>query len=50
MEESVIQRLLSLNQQFYQTFAGAFSATRQRIQPGMRRLLPGLAEWPRLLA
>jgi len=49
MEKSVIQRLLSLNQQFYQTFAGAFSATRQRIQPGMRRLLPRLAEWPRLL-
>jgi tRNA (uracil-5-)-methyltransferase TRM9 len=49
MEESVIQRLLGLNQQFYQTFAGAFSATRQRIQPGMRRLLPMLAEWPRLL-
>jgi tRNA (uracil-5-)-methyltransferase TRM9 len=49
MEESVIQRLLGLNQQFYQTFAGAFSATRQRVQPGMRRLLPRLAEWPRLL-
>jgi SAM-dependent methyltransferase len=49
MEESVILRLLDLNQHFYQAFAGAFSATRQRIQPGMHRLLPGLAEWPRLL-
>ena len=49
MEESVIQRLLSLNQQFYQRFAGAFSATRQRIQPGVRRLLPRMAESPRLL-
>jgi len=33
------QKLIDLNRQFYQTFAGPFSATRQRLQPGVRRLL-----------
>lgn len=36
-----MQRLLALNHQFYQTFALQFSATRQRIQPGVRRLIHG---------
>ncbi len=31
-------RLLAINQQFYQVNAGAFSATRQRLQPGVQRL------------
>ncbi len=34
-----MQKLLALNRQFYQTFAASFSATRQRIQPGVERLL-----------
>jgi tRNA (uracil-5-)-methyltransferase TRM9 len=34
-----MQLLLELNQQFYQTFALQFSATRQRLQPGVRQLL-----------
>jgi len=42
MLPSTIQRLLALNHQFYQTFAAQFSLTRQRLQPGVRRLLPSL--------
>ena len=41
MDSDTIQRLLALNHQFYQTFAAPFSATRQRLQPGVLRLLPG---------
>jgi tRNA (uracil-5-)-methyltransferase TRM9 len=36
------QRLLDLNRQFYQTFALQFSATRQRLQPGVRQVLERL--------
>jgi tRNA (uracil-5-)-methyltransferase TRM9 len=36
---TTLSRLLDLNRQFYQTFALPFSATRQRLQPGVLRLL-----------
>ena len=36
------EMLLRLNRQFYQTFALQFSATRMRLQPGVRRLLDRL--------
>lgn len=49
MDSATIQRLLSLNHQFYQTFALPFSATRQRLQPGVLRLLPSLLPATRLL-
>jgi len=39
MRTEVIKQLLELNASFYQTFAQEFSATRQRLQPGVRRLL-----------
>lgn len=39
MDEAIVQRLVALNHQFYQTFAVQFDATRQRLQPGVRRLL-----------
>ncbi len=39
MNPSTISRLLELNRQFYQTFAQPFSATRQRLQPGVLRIL-----------
>jgi len=38
----ITERLLALNREFYQTFAGDFSATRGRAQPGARRVLDGL--------
>jgi tRNA (uracil-5-)-methyltransferase TRM9 len=36
---TTLSRLLDLNRQFYQTFALPFSATRQRLQPGVFRIL-----------
>jgi tRNA (uracil-5-)-methyltransferase TRM9 len=39
METDTSQRLIELNHQFYQTFAKPFSATRQRLQPGVLRIL-----------
>jgi tRNA (uracil-5-)-methyltransferase TRM9 len=36
---TTISRLLELNRQFYQTFALPFSATRQRLQPGVIKML-----------
>lgn len=39
MNEKTANHLLDLNRQFYQTFALQFSATRQRLQPGVRRVL-----------
>jgi len=36
---TTISRLLDLNRQFYQTFAIPFSATRQRLQPGVLHIL-----------
>jgi tRNA (uracil-5-)-methyltransferase TRM9 len=49
MQATTIQKLLQLNAEFYQTFAIQFSDTRQRIQPGVRRLLPDLASAANIL-
>ncbi len=48
MQPEVIQTLLELNGQFYQTFGAAFAATRQRIQNGVSRILasqPTRGDW-----
>lgn len=42
MDSAVAARLLQLNREFYTRFGGSFSATRQRIQPGVRRVLERL--------
>lgn len=39
MEREVIERLLSINRGFYQSFANPFRATRGRLQPGVLRVL-----------
>lgn len=39
MKSEVVSRLLELNRLFYQTHAGAFSATRGRVNPGVALLL-----------
>ena len=39
MQPKVAQNLIELNHKFYQTFAESFSATRQRIQPGVMQIL-----------
>lgn len=39
MQPSIAQRLIELNRRFYTDFGESFSATRGRIQPGVRRVL-----------
>jgi tRNA (uracil-5-)-methyltransferase TRM9 len=39
MKSHVAAHLLQLNHQFYESFAGPFSATRQRLQPGVRGVI-----------
>ena len=39
MNAGTVARLHSLNKQFYQTFGREFSSTRQRLQPGVQRVL-----------
>jgi len=42
MQPPIAQRLIELNRQFYTDFGESFSATRGRIQPGVRRILDSL--------
>ncbi|OGO66902.1 MAG: hypothetical protein A2Z49_03570 [Chloroflexi bacterium RBG_19FT_COMBO_56_12] len=49
MQAETAARLTDLNRQFYQTFALQFSATRQRLQPGVRRVLDSLPQTAHLL-
>ncbi|MBI4730978.1 MAG: class I SAM-dependent methyltransferase [Chloroflexi bacterium] len=39
MKNETAARLIALNKQFYQTFGREFSSTRQRLQPGVTRVL-----------
>lgn len=39
MDSAIAARLVELNREFYTRFSDSFSATRQRIQPGVRRVL-----------
>lgn len=43
MDEKTAQKLIHLNHQFYQTFAKDFAETRQRLQPGVVRILDQLS-------
>ena len=43
MNADTSARLLALNKQFYQTFGREFSSTRQRLQPGVQRILDTLS-------
>lgn len=49
MNSLTAQTLIELNRQFYQTFGKDFSATRRRIQPGVRRIIAALDGTERLL-
>ena len=42
MQAQTIQQLLTINQEFYRTFASSFSQTRQRIQHGILLILTDL--------
>jgi SAM-dependent methyltransferase len=44
MEAATASRLVEINHDFYTRFGASFSATRQRLQPGVRRLLDTLHE------
>lgn len=39
MEAETIEKLLAINEEFYQRFGAAFAATRRRIQPGVQSIL-----------
>jgi SAM-dependent methyltransferase len=49
MRPQIAKQLVELNRQFYQTFGVAFSATRGRIQPGVRKILNALEKTERIL-
>ena len=49
MDDATRARLLEINREFYQAFAGPFSATRQRLQPGVQRVVEGLPLAGRIL-
>ena len=42
MDSATAARLIALNREFYTHFGDSFSATRHRVQPGVRRLLETL--------
>ncbi|KAA3642829.1 MAG: class I SAM-dependent methyltransferase [Chloroflexi bacterium] len=42
MEAEVAKQLIKLNHRFYQEFASSFSETRQRLQPGVLRVVEGI--------
>jgi SAM-dependent methyltransferase len=42
MQAEIIDKLLTINREFYQNFGYAFAQTRRRVQPGVRRVL---SEW-----
>jgi 2-polyprenyl-3-methyl-5-hydroxy-6-metoxy-1,4-benzoquinol methylase len=49
MNSEIAHRLLKLNHQFYQTFAHEFSNTRQRLQPGVVKVVGAIPHTARLL-
>ncbi|GAI97083.1 unnamed protein product, partial [marine sediment metagenome] len=49
MDAETAARLIDLNRRFYQTFASQFSATRQRLQPGVLRVLDQISSQENIL-
>lgn len=49
MDSTVAQTLVELNRRFYAEFGEDFSATRQRIQPGVRKIISRLGGDERIL-
>ena len=44
MNSATAERLLTINREFYNHFGEQFSATRQRLQPGVKRILDSIQE------
>ncbi len=49
MDPKTASRLIEINRQFYEDFSKEFSATRQRLQPGVQRILSSLGGSDRIL-
>ncbi len=49
MDKELREKLLQLNRKFYADFASNFSETRRSFQPGLRRILPYVPDFCRLL-
>ncbi len=49
METSITKQLVELNRIFYADFASAFSATRQRLQPGVKRVIQEISPQAKIL-
>jgi 2-polyprenyl-3-methyl-5-hydroxy-6-metoxy-1,4-benzoquinol methylase len=49
MNSAIARQLVELNRKFYADFGESFSATRQRIQPGVRKIISGLDGTERIL-
>ncbi|MEA3350126.1 MAG: class I SAM-dependent methyltransferase [Chloroflexota bacterium] len=49
MDTNTVKKLIRLNQQFYQTFAFQFAETRQRLQPGVIKMLEMLPSQAKIL-
>ena len=49
MNKNTIKKLIDLNQQFYQTFGKHFSDTRQRLQPGVHRIVEEIPKTVKIL-
>ena len=48
MDSATAARLIELNHEFYTRFGDSFSATRHRIQPGVRRAVEWLQVYPQV--
>jgi SAM-dependent methyltransferase len=44
MNSATTARLLAINREFYNRFADSFSATRQRLQPGVKKILGSIRD------
>ncbi len=44
MDSVTAERLLAINHEFYNQFGDSFSATRQRLQPGVKKILDSIQE------
>src|SRR5262245_3172128 len=44
MNFAIAERLLAINHEFYNNFGDEFSATRQRLQPGVKKILETIKE------
>jgi tRNA (uracil-5-)-methyltransferase TRM9 len=49
MKPEIVEKLHRLNQEFYQSFSSSFSMTRERIQPGVKKILDEISDEGRWL-